>query len=667
MNKLFPKGGFLLLTVSLLAISSLFVTSPVFAATVNVSDQSTLQAAINAASPGDTIVFNSDITISSEVNVTQAVTIDGAGNHLKATFAKTSNSNNAAIGITHSNVTIKNLIEDGTGSTSLHGINIYQSTGITLDTVTVSNNGHDGVVVNGSIVTVNNITTSNNGWGGMDVDLGSGVVIPAVLTVNGTSSHSETSLAILIDDTTKNVSVIDTNNQYFFTNPSGNARVYTLKNNQNITFGTLSDKTFGDADFTVSASASSGLPVSFSSQTSSVCTVSGTTIHIIATGTCTVRASQSGDGSHNAAGNVDQSFNVVAAANQVIPDSSTGVVTINTTTPEVLVTNPTQAVTVTIDSSTTDPTLNFDALITNGTGTLPAVNITSANANNTNVEIPASTTVTSTDTSWNGVIAAPTVTTVELPTSPGITQITGTAIEVGFTGAKLSFDKGIRILLTGQAGKRAGYVRTGTAFTEITNICAADDQATGDALVADGDCKIDVGSDLALWTKHFTTFASFSSSSTNSGGGGLSSGGGGGGGNPAPVAAPAPTVTVTPSAPASVGQVLGATTIIGCGNRTDGFSMATGQSCIGNVPTPAPAGQVLGAQSFHFSLTLRQGSRGNEVKELQKFLSNAGYNVGTADGVFGAKVRAAVIKFQLAYKLKGDGVVGPAVRALLNK
>ena len=37
----------------------------------------------------------------------------------------------------------------------------------------------------------------------------------------------------------------------------------------------------------------------------------------------------------------------------------------------------------------------------------------------------------------------------------------------------------------------------------------ADNQATGDALAADGDCKIDVGSDLAIWTKHFTSFATY--------------------------------------------------------------------------------------------------------------------------------------------------------------
>ena len=105
--------------------------------------------------------------------------------------------------------------------------------------------------------------------------------------------------------------------------------------------------------------------------------------------------------------------------------------------------------------------------------------------------------------------------------------------------------------------------------------------------------------------------------------------------------------------------------IPGCDARTTGFSSTTGQSCVGNTGT-ASTGQVLGAQSFHFTLKLKMGSTGNEVTELQKFLNAAGYDCGTVDGKFGAKTKAAVIKFELANKLIGDGVVGPKVRALLN-
>ena len=80
-----------------------------------------------------------------------------------------------------------------------------------------------------------------------------------------------------------------------------------------------------------------------------------------------------------------------------------------------------------------------------------------------------------------------------------------------------------------------------------------------------------------------------------------------------------------------------------------------------------PVGKVLGVEKFIFTLLLKKGSTGNEVLELQKFLNNANYNVGTADGKFGAKTKASVIKLQIANKLKADGVVGVATRAFLNK
>lgn len=89
------------------------------------------------------------------------------------------------------------------------------------------------------------------------------------------------------------------------------------KADQTIIFDALSSKTFGDAPFNVSATASSGLAVSFSSQTTGVCTVSGNTLTIIAAGTCTLRASQVGDGNFNSATPVNQSF-TVAKANQTI-------------------------------------------------------------------------------------------------------------------------------------------------------------------------------------------------------------------------------------------------------------------------------------------------------------------------------------------------------------
>jgi hypothetical protein len=79
---------------------------------------------------------------------------------------------------------------------------------------------------------------------------------------------------------------------------------------QTITFGSIANQTVG-AKLTLSATASSGLAVSFSSSTPSTCTVSGNTASVIGAGTCTIVASQAGNSSFAAAPNVPQSFNVV--------------------------------------------------------------------------------------------------------------------------------------------------------------------------------------------------------------------------------------------------------------------------------------------------------------------------------------------------------------------
>ncbi len=75
-------------------------------------------------------------------------------------------------------------------------------------------------------------------------------------------------------------------------------------------FNTIADKTYGDAVFQVSATATSGLTVTFTSTTPSVCTVSGTSVSLVSIGTCTVQASQDGNATYNSALDVSQSFTV---------------------------------------------------------------------------------------------------------------------------------------------------------------------------------------------------------------------------------------------------------------------------------------------------------------------------------------------------------------------
>ena len=79
---------------------------------------------------------------------------------------------------------------------------------------------------------------------------------------------------------------------------------------QTITFAQPSDQVMSTVSFTLVGSASSGLTVSYASSTTGVCTVSGTTVTLVSDGTCTITATQAGNGNFSAATPGPQSFTV---------------------------------------------------------------------------------------------------------------------------------------------------------------------------------------------------------------------------------------------------------------------------------------------------------------------------------------------------------------------
>ncbi len=81
---------------------------------------------------------------------------------------------------------------------------------------------------------------------------------------------------------------------------------------QVILFDVLANRRLDQSPFTLVASASSGLVVTFSSLTPTVCGVSGTTVSLAAVGICTVAANQAGNAAFTPAPQVTRSFNVTA-------------------------------------------------------------------------------------------------------------------------------------------------------------------------------------------------------------------------------------------------------------------------------------------------------------------------------------------------------------------
>jgi len=96
------------------------------------------------------------------------------------------------------------------------------------------------------------------------------------------------------------------------------------KGSQSITFAALTDRTVNSGTFTIAATATSSLPVTFASDTTAICTVSGTTVTLVRTGTCAIRGGQAGGANWNAALDVVRSFSVTAPTITVDPLSVPG-------------------------------------------------------------------------------------------------------------------------------------------------------------------------------------------------------------------------------------------------------------------------------------------------------------------------------------------------------
>lgn len=233
------------------------------------------------------------------------------------------------------------------------------------------------------------------------------------------------------------------------------------------------------------------------------------------------------------------------------------------------------------------------------------------------VEIPEDVVVTG-PSGWDGEIIAPTVvtTTVKPTVENNFVATVVTSIEVGSPDHALVFDKPVKLVFEGQAGNLVGWSRAGV-FTAITDEC---DSKTDPTLEDGADCFTEDDGHLIVWTKHFTTFTTYTVEEER-----RSSGGG-------------------------------------------SIARANALVAVPVIATETPAGQVLGETTFRFVATLRQGKAFNpSVTELQKALMNFGFNPGPFDGLFGPKTLAAVKAFQASRGLVTDGIVGPLTNAELNK
>jgi hypothetical protein len=219
---------------------------------------------------------------------------------------------------------------------SSDGKTVYSGTGsgtvfsYAVTPPTVTTNAASGIGAIGA--TLNATVNANNADSSVTFEYGS-------TTAYGTSVAASPPTATGLSDTTESAAVagLAPGDTYHYrvaavsssgTSYGGDQSFTMQKLNQSITFDLLTDKTYGDAPFTVSATSSSGLAVSFST-TSPGCTVSGTTVTINNAGDCAIDADQAGNTTYNPATRVTQTFTVNMADQSIgaisfIPASLSG-------------------------------------------------------------------------------------------------------------------------------------------------------------------------------------------------------------------------------------------------------------------------------------------------------------------------------------------------------
>lgn len=137
---------------------------------------------------------------------------------------------------------------------------------------------------------------------------------------------------------------------------------------------------------------------------------------------------------------------------------------------------------------------------------------------NYSAEIPAGT-VISGGSSWDGKISLPTLTLTSLNSvSSGSVEV---VVDLG-SNTRVNFSKAVKVVIGGQAGKSAAWASGDGTMTQITTKCnSATDYSN---IIGNGECYADSGSDLIIWTYHFTRFAAYTpiavAATTTSGGGG---------------------------------------------------------------------------------------------------------------------------------------------------
>ncbi len=128
-----------------------------------------------------------------------------------------------------------------------------------------------------------------------------------------------------------------------------------------------------------------------------------------------------------------------------------------------------------------------------------------------------------------------------------------------------------------------------------------------------------------------------------------------------------PIVTVNTSVDTAATPSTGGIVVIsGTATPTARVIVINTQAPVATIAAATPVAATPTAVPTAASSTLRNGSQGDAVRDLQRRLKKLGFYSGNIDGDFGPGTEAAVVRFQTQYGLTADGVAGARTLSALE-
>jgi len=209
--------------------------------------------------------------------------------------------NNTSMFVPVTGVSVLNLTTNADGSTTINpasATKIDQTTPVTVAAPLSATYAQVGVTA---------IASGGNGTGAYSYSAGSSTACSVVATTGAITITSGTGICAI-------TATRDGDSTYNVSSPSVPATVTINKATQTITFGAPPSLIYGGASGSVSAIATSQLPITiYGSSTPNVCTINGSIVTPVKAGTCTITADQAGNTNYVAAPQATQSFTVAKA------------------------------------------------------------------------------------------------------------------------------------------------------------------------------------------------------------------------------------------------------------------------------------------------------------------------------------------------------------------